>query len=676
MSTRATRSRAAKSGEEAQKLVKDYFKTTRKPRTRETQSRTRNRTPTRQALPQDLSGTPPKRAREEPAPVLEEKEKSIVLDNGTVSALDSLMNAAAAQKKKKTIRTVADLQARLAEKGASKAIHEQNLKNKGKKVEEHAEVLKSPVKKVISDGPIPKSKAVRSLLKDTAVPDYVLPNANSFKSPEKLLEEADSKFEAEAKKRTEEFLKTSKLIEKVKESVKSNIELPKSYEFLANAFQHVDRIVSIINSQHRSCVAPELFKNIKNTLQRDFCSRHLSQILHVYPQSYQVEMREQWKAFGGVQAGKYELEVRPNLVDDLKGFIKQEIHSTTNDEEIPLVKPGKLMASPIKSPRKNMAQPALRKAEIDGRIRLDAARMRDRSHIFRHKLTEVVRNHHCQFLKSQGIEPSDDIIRFHPLFQADKHCPPLEQKPLPEPPIVKNNKHIGMREYMDANLEPKEVELPSIVQKALDDLKSPVKKVTSGSVPLSPKKFAEMQAEQKSKGAMSLLERIRAREACKKAAENCIDENLKIRKSRLSLLDSRYLRTLCSLYAAKKAQSMELDIVADKLVFSSTIPTSRLDVITHLELLCSIAPAYMSEATVMNKRYLRITDNNYDAIAEIVREQLSSAKSATEQQAKQIEIAQKAAMMNSSSNQHQQKQLAPRPFSPKASKAARSLKFM
>lgn len=157
-------------------------------------------------------------------------------------------------------------------------------------------------------------------------------------------------------------------------------------------------------------MATELFKNVRNVSGRDFSESHLAQILHVYPQSYQVEMREQRK-----QGSKYELVVNPNLFDgnysvillvysissDLRGFVT-ETSSTEETEELPLVFPSKLL-SPKKSPRKQV-QPALRKPEIDGRKRLDAARQRDRAHVFRHKLTTIVKEHHVRFLESQGCK--------------------------------------------------------------------------------------------------------------------------------------------------------------------------------------------------------------------------------------------------------------------------------
>ncbi|CCD72833.1 CDT1 Geminin-binding domain-containing protein [Caenorhabditis elegans] len=683
MSSRVTRSRS----QTPQTAVTDFFKTTRKPRARgekkiidesitktttikEVQipaapivenksSRTRARTPSRQAE-LSSSGTPPKKAREAEAeaPELPKIHEDIILENPAPqkSAIDKLMEASGPAKKKAGIRTVADLQARIAAKGAAKAIHEQNLKNKTKQVDDHVELLKSPKKPVIVEhhkSP-QKSKAARNLFSPKKpVPDYIIPGFNVLKSAEKVRGEQDDAHEEEGKRMTAEFLKSSRLIDEVKESARQRIELPTAYEHLADTFKRIDQITAIFIGQNRSCVVPELIKNVKNTSGKDFSNEHLSQILHVYPQSYHIEMREQRKAFG--QGGKYELEVRPNLVEDLRGYIYEKSPTDGDTEDLPLVCPSKLL-SPKKSPRKQV-QPALRKPEVDGRIRLDAARQRDRAHVFRYKLASIVTKCHTEFLESQGLCASSNIKRMHPLFRLDKHCPSLPQVKLPEPPLQKSSIHIGMKEALDKYMD--QVSLPSFVQKAYQDLKSPLKSTTgaSGTVPISPKKFSEMQKEQKSQGAMSLLERIRAKEAIKKAAEACIDKDLERRKQRLTLLRDRYVRIVCNHYTAKRAQTMEIDVICKFVQFSSSNSSSIPDIMDHLRLLCEVAPMYISEASLMNKKYFRFTDNNIEAINELLDEELQITQKKIDEQ-RNTQIAQM-------SHHH----------TPRPSKAARSLKF-
>uniref|UniRef100_A0A1I7TKK0 CDT1 domain-containing protein n=1 Tax=Caenorhabditis tropicalis TaxID=1561998 RepID=A0A1I7TKK0_9PELO len=704
MSSRITRSRAG--SENPQTVVTNFFKTTRKPRTRGEKkapleednheliqpckqstvtvkeedrnshqvvdvasdvlftdkkvSRTRPRTPTRQAelSTSDLTGTPPKRSKEamvlEKPPVLPSENQDIVLDNPEVqkSALDVLMEASVPSKKKGGIKTVADLQSRLAAKGAAKAIHAQNLKNKGKIVDELAEKMKSPKKKILEVVSPSKSKAARALFTPKkSIPDYVVPGFNVTKSAEKIQEEEEGAYEEEGKRMTAEFLKKSRLIEEVKDSVRQRVELPSSYEHLIDSFKQIDQIVSIFLGQNRSCIAPELFKNIKNTSGRDFSDEHLSKILHVYPQSYYVEMREQRRAFG--QAGKYELEVRPNLIEDLQGYLCEKPQKD-NEQELPLVCPSKLL-SPKKSPRK-LIQAVPRKPQLDERIRLDAARQRDRAHILRYKLSGIVMEHHANFLESQGISNVSGLKRMHPLFRPNKHCPNLQKVELPRPPTQKSSVHIGMREALEMHTDPEAVSLPKFVQKVIDDLKSPQKASTgsSNTVPVSPKKFSEMQAQQKSKGGLSLLERIRAKEEIKKAAEACIDKDLEKKRQRLTLLKDRYVRIVCNHYIAKRVLTMEMEIVAKFVQYSSSVSSSIPEIVDHLKLMCDVAPMYVTEVVAMGRKCLRFTENNLEAINEVIQDELEKTTEKINSQKK---------------NQIAQMSHTPRP------KAARSLKF-
>lgn len=697
--SRVTRSRS-RTGT-PQTVVTDFFKTTRKPRVRgekkiieenetifdastkkevavkeekedsvettviptvseKKASRTRARTPTRQVelSTSEVTGTPPKKAREAAIPAevpsLPVEDQDVILESTSTekSALDKLMEAAVPAKKKTAPRTVADLQSRLAAKGAARSIHAQNLKNKTKCVDEHAEMLKSPKKKIVESSSPTKPKAARALFSPKkTVPEYVVPGFNVLKSTEKVREEQDETHEGEGQRMTTEFLKTSKLIEEVKESARQRIELPTTYAHLADSFKRVDQITSIFIGQNRSCVASEVFKNVKATSGKDFSDEHLSQILHVYPESYHVEMREQRRAFG--QGGKYELEIRPNLIDDLRGFVSEKT-PVPDESEMPLVCPSKLL-SPKKSPRKHV-NPVPRKPDVDGRIRLDAARQRDRAHIFRHKLTAIVLEHHSEFLESQGLPNMTNIQRLHPLFRLEKHCPVLPKVKLPEPPIQKSSVHIGMREALNEQFDLEKVSLPSSMQRIISDLKSPEKTTagSSGGVPLSPKKFSEMQAEQKNKGAMTLLERIRAKEAIKKAADACIDKDLEKRKQRLTLLKERYVRIVCNHFTAKRAQTMEMETIAKFVQFSSSNPTTIPDIIDHLKLMCEVAPMYIAEAIFMGKKYLRFTDKNIEAINEVLTEEMEKTQQKIDAQ-----------------RNHQISQMShtPRP------KAARALKF-
>ncbi|CAD6184640.1 unnamed protein product [Caenorhabditis auriculariae] len=554
-----------------------------------------------------------------PAPIPVEKTPE-KLAQSSKSILSDISTAS--PKKKTKIRTVAELQAELAKRGAAKKVHQQNLQHKTKCVEAHAEFLKSPQKAPLGPAPVIKKTVKAKLPKLDKVVDVPAPAAVASEVPSYKREDEEAKMEAK------EFAKNSKLVDIVRDSFNSEFSLPDSYEHLNSSFQHVDRIVGMITNQGRCCVMVDLIKNLRNTMKRDFDQKNFSQLLHVYPTSYKVEAREQWNAFGGTQTGKMELVVAPNLVDDMAGFLKDE-EKLTEDETIPLVVPQKLLASPLKSPRKGgSALPVPRAPQLDARRRLDAVRMRDRSYVFRHKLVEIVKKHYDLFLKEKGLESMKaNFRRLHPMFNPNKHCSAIPEAALPDI-STKRKTNIGMREYVAE--ETGVVKLPAFVLKAIEEMRSPTKACSSDAVPLSPAKFVEMKKNQTA-GGLSLLERIRAKEAAKKAEEACHDADKLNRKNMLIKLGDRFLRSLCCLYATKKARSMELNVVAERLVFSHTSPITKQEVIQHLELLCQVAPKTVSESVVMGRRYLQVLENNFDALYAVVQEELKTVEVAMKQ---------------------------------------------
>lgn len=108
----------------------------------------------------------------------------------------------------------------------------------------------------------------------------------------------------------------------------------------------------------------------------------------------------------------------------------------------------------------------------------------------------------------------------------------------------------------------------------------------SRNIPLSPKKFAQLQAA-KPKGTMSLLERvcfiflflviiyfqIRAKEAAKKAVEDKRDPESERRYYRLNLLHEKVMRPLLLLFIRGQCRSIELQKAIDKI--EATVKSSK-----------------------------------------------------------------------------------------------------
>ncbi|KHJ83812.1 hypothetical protein OESDEN_16484 [Oesophagostomum dentatum] len=216
----------------------------------------------------------------------------------------------------------------------------------------------------------------------------------------------------------------------------------------------------------------------------------------------------------------------------------------TKPDETPLpgVTPNKLL-----SPRKKVVNVVPRDPILDSRPRLEGWRMTCRSHVFRYKLVEIAKRYHRKFMERIGLFLSESehskLRRFHPKFDIDVECERIPEAEIPDVPRDESERHLEMRDYF-ATVDTS-APLPSAVDTAIDELKSPVKKVINSErgVPLSPRRFAEKQAS-KPKEAMSLLERIRAKEAAKKAAENMRDPVTERRKELLQRILHGLLRCI------------------------------------------------------------------------------------------------------------------------------------
>ncbi|KAK6023949.1 DNA replication factor CDT1 like protein, partial [Ostertagia ostertagi] len=465
---------------------------------------------------------------------------------------EKLALKAAQTKLRARIRSVADLQAVLAQKGAVRAVHEQAQKIKSKQ---------------------------RMKPSTSAVPDFVLP---THKTPaKKSLDE----FELHETRHVFEYGKASRLIEEVKRN--STLPLPRQYEHLHETFQSCDRVVSIYTNQGRRCAVLEIQKNVEKNTHLSFTRKHLAQIVQVYPTSYDVRLDKRWNAFGG----------------DAEVIRKDGIS--------------------------NGSQSCRWDPVLDARPRLEGWRMICRSHVFRHKLVEIAKKFHQKFLERLGLNLKEvelaRLRRFHPKFDLEQECGEIEQAELPEVDHGAAERHLEMKDYL-ATVDTT-VPLPKAVSAALEDLKSPLKKLVSSNaaVPLSPRKFAEKQAS-KPKGAMSLLERIRAKEAERKAAEKLRDPVIDRKIELLQRILHGLLRCITTYFAFKKVRSMELRTRGSESGHEEASPANEFE--------RALIPTPALFAYIRFEQEMK--ENNYTAIEKVIQEELArlrtSAPSASQLQ--------------------------------------------
>ncbi|RCN45518.1 DNA replication factor CDT1 like protein [Ancylostoma caninum] len=536
--------------------------------------------------------------------------------------LKKLSSSSAQNKVKTRIRSVAELQAALAEKGGLKKIHEQAQRNKCKQVEEHVNLLKSPTKVVPTGSAVAraKTKHVKECKTEqrvpptpSYVPEFVLP---THATPAKNVDE----FELNEKRHVFEYGRASRLVEEVKNN--AVLPLPLQYERLLETFQSCDRVVSIYTTQGRRCVVSEIQRNVEKNTQISFTRKNLAQIVHVYPTCYDIRLEKRWNPFGGESksCGKFDLVMAANLTDDLSGYMLPDTPVKKEELPLPTVTPNKLL-----SPRKKVVTVMPRDPVMDARPRLEGWRMTCRSHVFRHKLVEIAKTFHRKFMERIGLFMNESeylkLRRFHPKFDLDAECEGIPEAVIPEVPHDDAERRLEMRDYL-ATVDTS-VALPKAVDAAIEEMKSPVKKIVSAeaAVPLSPRQFAEKQAS-KPKGAMSLLERIRAKEAAKKAAESMRDPVVERKIELLQRILHGLLRCITTYFAFKKVRSMEMNMLSEQ-VMRSQSSMSRSLLLEHVTLLCEVASDHVSLTEVAGKKYLQIKDNNYSTLETLVKVELA-----------------------------------------------------
>ncbi|VDM57257.1 unnamed protein product [Angiostrongylus costaricensis] len=366
-----------------------------------------------------------------------------------------------------------------------------------------------------------------------------------------------------------DYGKASRLVDEVKNN--STLPLPRNYRRLHESFQSCDRVGGYFSVQ---CFA-EIQMNVEKNTKITFSRKQLAQIIHVYPASYDIKVEKKWKS---KSRGKFELVMAANLINDLTDYMLPDTPSKTDDQPLPKVIPVKLL-----SPRKKIVTAVPREPVIDSRPRLEGWRMTCRSHVFKHKLVEIVKKFHQKFLERYFFKFSMLLLneselsrlrRFHPKFDLDQECEEIME--------VGNSlqSFFGMLKVF-------------LLQTAIEGLKSPLKKLVSSccATPLSPRKFAEQQS-LKPKGALSLLERV----------------------SRTCSYGSLFMY-ICLYFV--------LDPLILLFTASSFILFCLALILEHISALCETAPEYFTITEIGGKRYLQLKQNNYVAIEKLLQEEVA-----------------------------------------------------
>lgn len=171
----------------------------------------------------------------------------------------------------------------------------------------------------------------------------------------------------------------------LQETSKPALTLPYKYRYLAEMFRCIDTVSQIMFNRKETITFRKLKPAVEAMLKRNLMEKHLSQIKHIYPDSFEFT-QEKLKIFGaGLKQEQWELVVKP--------AIKDADHFTPE-------------------------------------------MMLERRRILFQKLLDKIKFYHQEFLSTLDpplVISKDRITRWHPEFDIER-VPDIEQSDLPQPP--------------------------------------------------------------------------------------------------------------------------------------------------------------------------------------------------------------------------------------------------
>ncbi|KAK3603934.1 hypothetical protein CHS0354_042946 [Potamilus streckersoni] len=344
-----------------------------------------------------------------------------------------------------------------------------------------------------------------------------------------------------------------------------SLTLPYKYKVLAEMFQSMDTVVSMLHNRTEICTFSKLKAAVQEMTRRNFEQKNVGQIKTVYPTAYHLRQEKGLPMFGKKTTG-YELTIEPDFSDS--------------------------------------ADAVNVKTEPNTRALFTAKHLLQRKDIFQRSLIRRVKQYHREFLSKLEKPltiPDDKITRWHPRFQLDQ-VPDVVSAPLPEAPVeLKYQTAKDVLECRRGQL------LPKVVEKALEE----VCKESEISQPVKIEPQMSVQNLAATKGIpQSLLEKIRAKEAKKLEMSLTRDfkEDKKIERMKRLPGIMRIIRTH---FVTEKKPALPLEPVIQKLVDSFHSCISYHDVEAHVKLIVEILPEWMTMVEIKRGKFLKI-DKNLD----------------------------------------------------------------
>jgi len=319
----------------------------------------------------------------------------------------------------------------------------------------------------------------------------------------------------------------------------------------------------------------KLKKGVQTMMRKNFQVEYLKQIKTVFPAAYKYAWEHILGRFGKKTAD-YEIHITMNV--DYRRDTLISVDGDAKGEAV--VHSGKLAPSGLT----------------------------ERKNIFHNSLVGMVRKHHTDFCTKIGIQVDDDKVqKFHKDFDVDS-CPPVPQAELPPKPEVEKYASAAevlekARDLFEAN--PKvaaamEKVAQTVSQKdAGGNDKDDTQKVVV-EVPIAkpvPKALASVP--------LSLLEKIRAKEAEKKAREMYSNKDEEIKMKRLKRLPE-LARLIKSVFLSEQKNALKKTFVIQK-VFQSYPGFIERDVLTlDVDKLVELTTPWIFERAIQKEVWMKV----------------------------------------------------------------------
>ncbi|KAL4235191.1 replication licensing factor Cdt1 [Mactra antiquata] len=337
------------------------------------------------------------------------------------------------------------------------------------------------------------------------------------------------------------------------------LNLPYKYKLLADQFRGMDQVVSMLHNRNETCTFSKLKHAVQELTKRNFERDHVGKIKTVCPDAYEFRQEKGLQNVQGFKESGYQLTVEAR-------FKAEEYEKCS-------------------------------------RPTFKASHLLSRRTMFHNGLIHTVKQYHKEFLSklSRPLSiPEDKITRWHPKFPLDE-VPDIVTSFLPQPPDVKIYQTAkDVLASTTGKVTPKiEEALISTIKKEEAETVQPKPSVTAVST-LSKPLSGNM------KGVpLSLLEKIRAKEAAKTATALTRDPKTEKRLSMMKRLPD-IMRIIRSHFVTEKKPALPIDSVIQKVIDSHKSGIAPGDVEPHINLCIELIPEWISSVHIKKGRYLKI----------------------------------------------------------------------